>query len=213
MSQTFVERMAVTSLLGLAMLIAGCDMSPTSPGGPAKVEALTVVEISPHRGLAGDAVRIEGTGFLPGVAVGFGGVPSQVNMITNSVIIAIVPFTKAGAVDVVVSNHNGESTTLPRSYTFEAVSLVGGPARVTPGSTLTVSWIAPEGRSKWDWIGLFKYAAANTTYNDGWYDYTNGAISGTFKVIAPSEPGEYEFRYLVDDGFHDVARSETITVR
>ena len=213
MSHGLMQCMAAAGLLAISIFIAGCDTSPTSPGGPAKVETLTVGEITPSRGLFGDAVKIGGTGFLPGVAVGFGGVPAQVNFITHSTIVVIVPFNVAGAADVVVTNHNGESATFARGYTFEVVSLVSGPGRVTPGSTLTVSWTAPQGRSRWDWIGLFKYAAANISYNDGWYDYTNGAPSGTFKVIAPSDPGEYEFRYLVDDGFNDVARSETITVR
>jgi len=45
----------------------------------------------------------------------------------------------------------------------------------------------------------------------GW-QYTGGAKSGTFIVDAPATPGFYEFRYLVDDGFEDVARSVTVTV-
>jgi hypothetical protein len=212
----FVKRIGVTSVVGFTALTAGCDTSPpspTSPGGPAKVEVLRIADVSPPRGLTGDVVRIGGTGFLPGVAVGFGGVPARVGSITNSAIMATVPFNIAGAADVVVTNHNGESATLVRGYIFEAVSLIGGPGRVTPGSTLTVRWTAPRGRPRWDWIGLFKYSAANTTYNDGWYDYTNGAPSGTFTVVAPSQPGEYEFRYLVDDGFEDAARSELITIQ
>ena len=76
-----------------------------------------------------------------------------------------------------------------------------------------MSWLVPGGRSKWDWIGLFKRDAPNISYMEGWWDYTNGEPSGAFTVAAPSQPGEYEFRYLVDDGFDNVARSETITVR
>ena len=36
--------------------------------------------------------------------------------------------------------------------------------------------------------------------------------SGTFTLTAPSQAGQYEFRYLIDDGWSDVARSTMVTV-
>jgi hypothetical protein len=51
------------------------------------------------------------------------------------------------------------------------------------------------------------------TYEDEWYGLTKGATSGTHTVTVPARPGQYEFRYLVDQGLLDVARSSPVTVR
>jgi hypothetical protein len=63
-----------------------------------------------------------------------------------------------------------------------------------------------------DWIGLFKLGDPSTNYEEYWWEYTNGATSGTKTIIAPSQPGQYEFRYLLDDGYIDVIRSMAVTV-
>ena len=74
---------------------------------------------------------------------------------------------------------------------------------------MSVSWTAPAGRAG-DWIAVFRVGAS---YEDDWYGLTNGATSGTHTLTVPARPGQYEFRYLVDDGFLDVARSSPVTVR
>jgi hypothetical protein len=51
----------------------------------------------------------------------------------------------------------------------------------------------------------------STSY-DLWWKYTDGGTSGTFTLNAPTQPGQYEFRYLLDDGFVDTARSTPVTV-
>ncbi len=81
---------------------------------------------------------------------------------------------------------------------------------VAPGGALSVSWTAPAGRPATDWVGLFRIGIPNTAF--GWWQYTNGAPSGTFTLAAPGEAGEYEFRYLLEDGFTDAARSGAVTV-
>jgi len=81
---------------------------------------------------------------------------------------------------------------------------------VGPGGPLSVSWTASTGRPK-DWIGLFRVGDANRDH--GWSNYTEAAKSGTFTLSAPVEPGEYEFRYLLNDGIDDAARSGVVTVR
>ncbi|MDQ3685793.1 MAG: hypothetical protein M3430_09355, partial [Acidobacteriota bacterium] len=81
---------------------------------------------------------------------------------------------------------------------------------VAPGGSLSVSWTAPAGRPATDWVGLFRIGTPNTAF--GWWQYTNGAPSGTFTLAAPGEAGEYEFRYLLEDGFTDAARSGAVTV-
>jgi hypothetical protein len=45
------------------------------------------------------------------------------------------------------------------------------------------------------------------------WEYTDGLPFGSMSFTAPEQPGQYEFRYLLDDDYIDVARSVTITVR
>ena len=72
-----------------------------------------------------------------------------------------------------------------------------------------MSWTASTGRPL-DWISLFRVGDPNTAYDD--YKYTNGATSGTFTLSAPTQAGQYEFRYLLNDGYSDAARSGPVTV-
>lgn len=72
-----------------------------------------------------------------------------------------------------------------------------------------MSWTAPRGGTA-DWIGLFKVGDQNTQY--GWWTYTEGATSGTATLSAPTQPGQYEFRYLLNDGYDDTVRSSSVTV-
>ena len=58
-----------------------------------------------------------------------------------------------------------------------------------------------------DWIGLFGIGVPSTGYQEGYWQYVPNGLSGTLMFKAPSQPGEYELRYLLDDGFIDVARA------
>ena len=88
-------------------------------------------------------------------------------------------------------------------------SLAATPANVNTGSSIVVSWTAPAGSSNLDWIALFRTGSSNQGYL--WWEYTGGSSAGSFTVPAPTQ-GTYEFRYLVNDTFTDVIRSNTITV-
>lgn len=88
-------------------------------------------------------------------------------------------------------------------------TVTAGTNTVAPGGQLSVSWSASTGRPK-DWISLFSVGDPNAAH--GWAKSTEGATSGTFTLSAPMQPGQYEFRYLLDDGFSDVARSSPVTV-
>ena len=46
----------------------------------------------------------------------------------------------------------------------------------------------------------------------GLVGWTDGATSGTFTLSAPTQAGQYEFRYLLNDGYGDAARSSLVTV-
>ena len=63
----------------------------------------------------------------------------------------------------------------------------------------------------WDWVGLFKVGDPNTG-DVWWWEYTSNRTSVTFTLPAYVPPGQYEFRYLLDDGYNDAARSSRITV-
>ena len=130
----------------------------------------------------------------------------------RATITAIVPARTAGHADVVVTNPGGSGGTLPAAFTYsfdEPVTLTPSANVIDAGGEMSVSWTAPTGRTG-DWIAVFR---VGRNYEDDWYGLTKGATSGTHTLTAPSRPGQYQFRYLVDDGFHDVARSSPVTVR
>jgi len=190
----------------------GCSkntlLPPTDP-------SLTVSSVSPNAGLAdGDtAVVVAGTGFRAGATVTIGGAPAFVTSNSVSGLGVIAHAHAPGLADVVVTNPNGVPVTLTGAFTYQATVyvLTASPDVVTAGAPLTVSWLVPSGRSASDWIGLFRADTASTSYEDGWWQYTNGAPSGALTINAPLQAGSYEFRYLLNDGYVDAARS-TVTV-
>jgi hypothetical protein len=207
----------ILTIVGLVGMSVGCDTSPSAPTplsspavtSPVPDTVFSVTAISPTAGLIGDSVRIAGTGFARGATVALDGVPAKVTAVTDAVIVAIAPSHSAGTVDVMVTNPGGGRGTLSGSFTYETVTLTSSPNRVAPGEQLNVSWVAPGKRSNGDWIVFLKIKDSSTSYADGWWQYTP---SGTFTLDAPAQPGEYEFRYLSDDGFIDAARSGPVTV-
>ncbi len=95
--------------------------------------------------------------------------------------------------------------------TSSSYTLVATPSTVAPGGQIVVSFTAPINSSPYDWVGLFQVGAANTNYLDG--GYTTGLTSGSFNVPAPATPGQYEFRYMLTNGFTSVVTSNTVTVQ
>lgn len=194
------------------------DVVVTNPAGQSVrlPEAYTyaplgISAVSPKTGLIGDVVRIVGTGFAAGATVTFGSVSARVVDASGTVIRALAPVHVVGPVDVVVTNPDGQRGMLTDGYVYDVVTLSVSSNAITSGSPMIVSWVAPAGRSVWDWIGLFKVGDSNAGY--GWYDYTKGATSGMLTLTAPTQAGQYEFRYLLDDGYVDAARSGQVTVK
>jgi hypothetical protein len=97
----------------------------------------------------------------------------------------------------------------PTPFPVEGYTLTSSPEMVSPGAELSVSWTAPKG-GKLDWIGIFLVGARNCDHGDYWY--TDNQTSGTLTVKAPSKPGQYEFRYHLDDGCAETVRSNPVTV-
>jgi hypothetical protein len=150
---------------------------------------------------------------MPGATLTLGAVAATINgsESTDTELVATAPDHAIGTVDVVVTNPGGQRATMTSGFTFEpgTFTVTPGANTVAPGGELSVTWTASTGRPL-DWIALFRIGAPNTSYD--YYKYTNGAASGTLTLIAPTQEGEYEVRYLLNDGYDDVARSGPVTV-
>ncbi len=111
--------------------------------------APSVTSVSPNSGPAGGgtAVTVSGSNFLAGASVSFGGsAASSVTVVNSTTITATTPAHAAGAVNVVVTNSDGQSGTLPSGFTYQSaggsISFVQV-AAATPQSslqTVTVSY-------------------------------------------------------------------------
>lgn len=206
----------VSLLLPFAMT-AACDRG--SPSGPSRIlppeqpppAALAVTAVSPSRGvtLGGTLVTINGRGFEPGATVTLDGVATNATVKHSQQIVAQTAAHSAGAVDVVVTNPGGQTVRLTGAFTYAVFTLTVTPTTAPPGGALSVSWVAQGG--VWDWVALFKVGDQNESY--GWWEYTNGTTSGTLTLSAPTEAGQYEFRYLLDDDYIDAVRSSPVTVK
>ncbi len=83
--------------------------------------APTLTSISPNSGSTGGgtSVTLTGTNFTSGASVSFGGAAAtNVNVVSSSTITALTPSHSAGAVNVVVTNSDGQSGTLANGYTY-----------------------------------------------------------------------------------------------
>lgn len=214
------RRAAIVCLFGLLGLSAGCGSSPTAPAPLAELSTAVppTASTSPSRGLAGDVVEVFGRGFLPGAAVTFDGRAAQITWLTSTTITVTIPSHSPGAVDVVVTNPDGAKLTLAGAFTYESVSLTANPSVVGVGGQITMTWLAPSGRGcngGGDWIALYRVGDPDITgaangHSDLWYDHLCGAVTGTSTLTAPSQPADYEFRYMV--GATAVARSNLVVV-
>ena len=90
-----------------------------------------------------------------------------------------------------------------------AYTLTPSASEVARGAQLSVSWTATTAGTR-DTVALYKKGDPNTAAV--WWRETFGAVAGTFTLTAPSQEGQYEFRYLLDDEVTDTARSSVVTV-
>jgi hypothetical protein len=191
------------------------DVVVTNPGGESarlaggyRYARLSVTSVAPSSGIIGKWLKVVGFGLVAGTKITFDGLQASIAGASGISLFALAPAHAAGPVDVVVTNPNGSSSTLAGGFTYQDVTVTASAAVVTAGAPVTVSWVAPPGQSDGDWVGLFK--AGETL--ERWFVYTGGLVSGTRTLTVPADPGQYEFRYLVDDGYDVAARSGTVTV-
>jgi hypothetical protein len=193
------------------------DVEVTNPNGERGKLAgaftyvgLALTELSPKHGLPGDLLRIVGSGFTATTAVEVGRIAAPPVARSSTAITVLVPYLPPGTFDVTVANPDAELQTLSQAFTVDTVTISATPGTVRAGDPVTVTFSAPAGRPPVDWIGLFFDGDANEKYL--WYDYTGGAVQGTITIPAPNAPGNYQFRYLADDGYFDAARTGIVTV-
>lgn len=122
--------------------------SSTTTGNPAP----NLTSLSPTSGTAtgGTMVTLSGTNFVSGATISFGG-SAGTSVVFNSASSISVhsPAHAAGAVDVVVTNPDGQSDTIASGFTYNAVaqnlpdlivtSIGRSPASATVGNTVTFS--------------------------------------------------------------------------
>jgi len=102
----------------------------------APAPAPTVTGVSPNSGPAagGTSVTVTGTNFVAGATVTFGGISaSNVSVTSGTTLTAVTPAHSSGAVNVVVSNPDGQSGTLTGGFSYSA----------PPANAPTVTGITP----------------------------------------------------------------------
>lgn len=147
----------VSSTLLIAVAQAGVSTATatvTNPDGsfaaypagtgatPASTTQPVVISVQPSTGspAGGTAVTINGTGFLAGATVAFGGLPAtSVTVVNSTLITAITPANSVGPVTVLVSNPTGAVGGLNSAFTYAVtapvLSTISPNAGVAAGGT------------------------------------------------------------------------------
>jgi hypothetical protein len=97
----------------------------TNGGGVFSLQqVLAVVSVGPGLGLTtgGTTVTIQGGNFMQGITVTIGSITAtNVTLINSTTLTATTGAHAAGAVDVVITNPNNESATLPNGFVYADV--------------------------------------------------------------------------------------------
>jgi len=112
--------------------VAGCGRAPTAPSQPELrnsaptilYPAPTILSVTPSIGSTGGGagIKITGAGLLPGIRVAFGATSVAAYFVTSysDRIFVTTPSHAPGAVDVVVTNVDGQNGVAIGAYTFAA---------------------------------------------------------------------------------------------
>jgi hypothetical protein len=123
----------------MATFRASGQSSPPSNPAP------TVTSITPNAGTAngGTGVAITGTGFLAGATVTLGGTAATgVTVVSGTSITATTAAHAAGAVNVVVTNTDSQSGSLPNGYSYQAANPAPTVTSITPNTGTTAGGTA-----------------------------------------------------------------------
>jgi large repetitive protein len=132
-----------TARLARGFTYIGSAPPPPPPPPPPAPVAPTLTAIAPTSGTTagGTAVTLTGTGFAAGASVSIGGAPASAVVVASATsITATTPAHAAGAVDVVVTNADGQSARLTGGFTYTAPAPPPAPVVVI---TITSAGVSP----------------------------------------------------------------------
>ena len=135
------------SILAAMLLLTACGSSGGPSVAPSSPQPLTpapaVSSVNPSTGptTGGTITTIKGSDFQSGATVAFGGVPAtSVTFNSSTQLTATSPKGNAGTVDVVVTNPDAQTGTLPNAFTYSdpaSGGSSGGGLSGSPGATAT----------------------------------------------------------------------------
>src|SRR5439155_26977466 len=104
-----------------------------------------------------------------------------------------------------------------RAATSPPITATGGNPTLTvsattapPNSPITATLANGPGGSK-DWLGLAAVGAPDISFIQ-WVYVGAGVTNRTWTVNMPATPGQYEFRFFLNDVYHGAAKSPPVTV-
>ncbi len=179
--------------------------------------APTVTGVLPASGTTagGTAVTVSGTGFLAGATVTLGGTAaSNVTVVNSTTITATTAAHAAGAVNVVVTNTDSQSGTLPNGYTYTTGTGGGGTisfVQVNAATPVNNSTVVPVT------YGLAQTAGNLNIVVVGWNDTTASVSSvvdsrGNTYVLAVGPTSGTGLRQSIYYAKNIVGGSNTVTV-
>jgi hypothetical protein len=99
----------------------------------------------------------------------------------------------------------------------QAASVTTDSNHYAPGSTAVVT-VSGGPANTLDWVGLYAVGATNYEYQD--WRYLNGQLtppsqgqsSATISLVVPQDEGQYDVRFLLDNGYDTIAISQSFQV-
>ena len=89
-------------------------------------------------------------------------------------------------------------------------SLTVDKTQAEPGETITATLTDGFGNA-YDWLALAEVGSPDAAYVE--FSYVGAGVTDTtWSIAAPSAPGQYEFRYFLDNGYTRMATSDVIVV-
>jgi hypothetical protein len=148
--------MSTTRCMCLCALVflSGCGGEPRPLlSGPGEAAALALKSIAPTTGFTsgGTVLTLTGTGFLSGATVTMAGAPVAVTFINAGSLRVTAPAHASGAVDIVLTNPGGATSTLRAGFTY----------------TAALASLAMTGNLKLSAVGETSQLTATATYVDG----------------------------------------------
>jgi len=167
-------------------------------------------------GAGGFTLTVNGSSFTSASVVNWNGSPRATTFVSSAqlqAVIADADVTAVGTAQVTVfTPAPGGGTSGSLTFTIvQGPTLSVSATTAAPGTSVTVTLSGGLGGPS-DWIALAATSAPNTSYIA--YTYPgSGVTTGTWTVSMPQQPGTYEFRLFLNNGFTRVATSPAVTVQ